>query len=178
MQCSECGKRTATLHFTQNINGQKSEVHVCDICAQKKGYIQQKEEPYSIQELLSGLFHFDPASFDLQSKEWLNQSQQLECPSCHMTFQEFQNEGKFGCASCYDTFHDRIDQIFRKVHSGNTQHNGKIPKRIGHQLHKQQEILEYRRKLEQLVKQEEFEEAAVIRDTIKQLEQKEMEDDA
>src|SRR5699024_6056037 len=96
MQFSECGKRAATLHLTQNINGQKSEIHVCDICAQKKGYIQQKEEPYSIQELLSELFHFDPASFDIQSKEWLNKTEQLECQSCHLSLQEYQNKIKFG----------------------------------------------------------------------------------
>src|SRR5699024_6649711 len=121
MQCSECGKRAATLHLTQNINGQKSEIHVCDICAQKKGYLQQKEEPYYIQELLIELFHLDTASFDIQSKEWLNKTEQLECPSCHLSFQEFQNKGKFGCATCYNTFRNRINHIFRKVHIGNTQ---------------------------------------------------------
>src|SRR5699024_12795020 len=101
-----------------------------------------------------------------------------ECSSCYFTFKKIQEKIKFGFAICYNNFSDRIDHNFRKVHSGNTQHNGKITKRIGYLLHNQQEIVEYRKQLEHLVKKERFEKAAVIRDTIKQLEQQETEDDA
>lgn len=178
MQCSECKKRPATLHLTQYINGSKKEIHVCELCAQKKGYMQQQEDPYSLHELLSGLFNFGPSQIELQSSDFFDQVQTVECSKCHSTFDDFKRIGKFGCAECYDSFQDKIDSIFRKVHSGNTRHHGKIPKRKGQGLHKQREIAHYREKLQQLIASEQFEQAAIIRDKIKNLEQNEMGDDA
>ena len=37
MICQECNQRPATLHFTKIINGEKTEVHLCEKCAQEKG---------------------------------------------------------------------------------------------------------------------------------------------
>src|SRR5699024_7465598 len=146
------------------------EIHVCELCAQKKGYIHQQEEPYSLHELLSGLFNFNPSSIELQSNDLFKQIKKVECSKCHTTFEDFQRIGKFGCANCYHSFQDRMDAIFRKVHSGNTRHHGKIPKRRGGDLHKKKEIAQFRSKLQQLIEQEEFEQAAIIRDKIKKLE--------
>lgn len=177
MQCNECKKRPATLHLTQFINGTKMEIHVCDLCAEKKGYMNQQEDTYSIHELLSSLFNFGPSSIELQSNDFFQQVQDLECPKCKMMFQDFQKTGKFGCATCYEAFHDKIDAIFRKVHSGNTRHHGKIPKRKGIKFHQKQEIAQYQQHLHKLIEQEEFEQAAVVRDKIKKLQQREVGDD-
>lgn len=178
MQCSECNKRPATLHLSQFINGEKTEIHVCEKCAQQKGYIHPHEYSYSLHDLLSGLFSFGSSQIDLQSNGFFEQGKSLECERCHMTFSDFQRVGKFGCAKCYDTFTEKLDSIFRKVHSGNTKHHGKIPKREGALLHKQKELAEYRLHLQELIGQEEFEQAAVIRDKIKQIEKRETGDGA
>lgn len=178
MQCSECNERPATLHLTQFVNGAKKEVHVCEQCAQNKGYIHPQEDAYSLHDLLSGLFNFGSSQINLQTNNFFEKENELECEQCHMTFADFQRIGKFGCASCYDTFKGRLDSIFRKVHSGNTKHQGKIPKREGALLHKQKELAEYRQTLQELIGQEEFEQAAVIRDKIKQIEKREAGDDA
>ncbi len=37
MLCPECGKRPATIHYTKIVNGEKSEFHLCEVCAQEKG---------------------------------------------------------------------------------------------------------------------------------------------
>lgn len=39
MQCQECGKRPATLHFTKIVNGEKTEFRICESCAREKGEI-------------------------------------------------------------------------------------------------------------------------------------------
>jgi protein arginine kinase activator len=175
MQCSECNKRPATLHLTQIINGQKKEIHVCDSCAQKKGYIHTNDDPYSLHDLLSGLFNFDPTQMDIQPpNDFFDQVAEVECNKCHITFQDFRRIGKFGCAECYHTFSTKLDAIFRKVHSGNTKHLGKIPKRKGVNLHKKKVILQYREQIQKLINAEEFEEAALVRDKIRKLESPEM----
>ncbi|QJC94644.1 Nucleotide excision repair protein, with UvrB/UvrC motif [Bacillus mojavensis] len=93
------------------------------------------------------------------------------CPKCGMTFQQFRKTGRFGCAECYKTFHSNITPILRKVHSGNTVHGGKIPKRIGGNLHVRRQIEMLKKELEALIHQEEFENAAHVRDQIRSLEQ-------
>lgn len=67
-------------------------------------------------------------------------------------------------------FRRTTDPILRRVHSGNTRHDGKIPKRESGNLHLKKEIEEYKANLRQLIEQEEFEEAAKVRDRIRSLE--------
>ena len=35
MVCSECGKRPATMHYVQTVNGVTTEKHLCSECAAK-----------------------------------------------------------------------------------------------------------------------------------------------
>ncbi|WP_106495574.1 UvrB/UvrC motif-containing protein [Lentibacillus sp. Marseille-P4043] len=177
MECQECHKRPATVHFTQLINGNKIEVHVCEICAKKKGYMTDPEEGYSLHDLLTGLFNFESSPMGNHSNSSaFTPSKELQCPQCEMTFSEFKRIGKFGCSSCYHTFADRLDPILRRVHSGNTKHSGKIPKRQGGDLHAKKQLDDYKAELKNLIDREAFEEAATVRDKIKELE-KEMRGD-
>jgi|SRR5690625_4312105 len=168
MGCQECQKRPATLHFTKYTNGSKSEVHLCERCAKEKGYMTYPEEGYSLHNLLSGLFNFESKQIDNHQGSF-HRSQELQCRQCGLTLSEFKHSGKFGCAECYESFSSRLDPILRRVHSGNTKHNGKIPKRQGGNLHTKKELESYQVRLKELVAQEEFEEAAIVRDKIKAL---------
>ncbi|SFG10371.1 protein arginine kinase activator [Halobacillus alkaliphilus] len=171
MECQECHQRKATVHLTQVINGQKTEVHVCEHCAKDKGYMSYGEENFSLSNLLSGLFHSEsPSTFKGKQAHTQQQTPQLQCPTCGMTYQEFARIGKFGCGNCYETFDERLNPVLRRVHSGNTTHDGKIPKREGGHLHLKRELDEHKSNLRQLIEQEEFEEAAKVRDKIRTLE--------
>lgn len=172
MECQECHERPATLHFTQVINGNKTEVHVCEKCAYEKGYMSQNHDSLSLHNLLSGLFNFDSISFaDSKSKQSsLQPSQGLTCDKCGLTYQEFTRIGKFGCSNCYKTFDEKLNPIFRRVHSGNMAHDGKVPKRTGGTLQVRKQIEEKKQNLQQLIQQEEFEQAAKVRDEIRSME--------
>lgn len=170
MKCSECNKRPATVHYTQIINGKKTDLHVCELCAANKGYITQSEETYSLHDLLTGLFNFGSSKLDLQNENIFAEIEQLQCSKCNLSFNDFQRLGKFGCAHCYSSFKPKLDSIFRRVHSGNTKHFGKIPKRRGKHIYVQKEIEHYREQLQQLIAEEKFEQAAIVRDEIKKLE--------
>ena len=172
MKCQECQKRPATLHFTQVINGNKREIHVCEMCAKEKGYMTYPEEGYSLHNLITGLFNFDSSQMDTHQGTAFQQMKELQCPKCELTFSKFKRAGKFGCAQCYHTFASHLDPIFRRVHSGNTKHFGKIPKRQGGNLHIKKQLETYKKKLQELIEHEAFEEAAIVRDKIKELKQK------
>lgn len=170
MECQECHQRPASLHFAQVINGEKTEIHLCEVCAKEKGYMTYPEEGYSLHSLLTGLFNFDTTSIGTKSVNDNQQTKELQCPKCEMTFSEFKRVGKFGCAECYHTFSNRLDSIIRRVHSGNTKHYGKVPKRQGGNLHTRKQIDEFKATLTHLIEDEAFEEAAEYRDKIRNLE--------
>lgn len=170
MECQECNQRPASLHFAQVINGSKTEIHLCENCAIEKGYMTYPEEGYSLHSLLTGLFNFDTTTIGTQNSSTSQQITELQCPKCDMTFSGFKRIGKFGCAECYHTFSDRLDPVLRRVHSGNTKHFGKIPKRQGGNLNTRKKVDEYKAKLAHLIEDEAFEEAAEIRDKVRELE--------
>ena len=37
MLCENCGKREANVRYSENINGVKKEMHLCEECSQKLG---------------------------------------------------------------------------------------------------------------------------------------------
>jgi protein arginine kinase activator len=169
VQCQECGKKAATLHFTKIINGEKSEVHFCDGCAREKGeLIPGTANGFSIHNLISGLLDFDPHS---QSSNNSASKPSLHCEQCGLSYAQFSKIGRFGCSSCYQSFTDRLDPLLRRVH-GNTVHVGKVPRRSGSDIQAKREIDRLKKELKECIEQEEFETAASIRDQIRQLEKK------
>src|SRR5699024_11504094 len=108
MKCEICQERLASLHLTNYINGKKTEVHLCPVCAKENGYIDAEEEAYTIHDLLSGFFNINP---NLTEESGVNEQRndKLSCPKCGMTYQQFSKTGKFGCSKCYQTFGDYLE---------------------------------------------------------------------
>ncbi|WP_404446886.1 UvrB/UvrC motif-containing protein [Sutcliffiella horikoshii] len=171
MVCQECNERPAALHFTKIINGEKSEIHICEQCAQEKGSMSMFTggSGFSINNLIAGLLNTEQAIQSPQQED-LEPRKILQCERCKMTFPQFTKVGRFGCSECYHTFSDKMQPILKRLHSGNTLHAGKIPKRIGGSMHVRKEIDSLREELQELILQEEFESAANTRDRIRELE--------
>lgn len=168
MMCERCQKRPATVHYTQIINGQKTEMHLCEECARETG--QLNFEPFtlpfgsffSIDNLLSGLMDYTADDYMIQS---------VKCSFCNSTYEDFKKTGRLGCARCYNVFRDRLMPLVRKIH-GHNLHKGKVPKRAGGNLRIERQIERLREQLNDAVRREAYEEAARLRDQIKELEKK------
>ncbi|MCA1321942.1 UvrB/UvrC motif-containing protein [Bacillus tianshenii] len=173
MVCQECKERPATLHVTKVINGEKSEVHICEQCAQEKGNMSMFTggSGFSLNNLIAGLLNSEQVISNKKPEEF-KENKVLQCERCKMTFAQFTKIGRFGCSECYRTFEDKMQPILKRFHSGNTMHAGKIPKRIGGSMHVRKEIDTLKEELKELILQEEFESAANIRDKIRELEKK------
>jgi protein arginine kinase activator len=169
MQCQECHERPATLHFMKEINGVKTETHLCEYCAKKSEEFTGHASNFSIHDLLSGLLNFEQVNIANAAKSF-EKRQQLECKHCGMTYAKFSQVGRFGCANCYTEFQPKLEPLLKRVHSGNTSHAGKIPKRLGEKLLFRKEIQKLRDEMQTYISKEEFEEAAKIRDKIRSLE--------
>jgi protein arginine kinase activator len=171
MVCEQCNLRPATLHFTKIINGKKSEIHLCEQCAKESGEMfgMPGSTGFSINNLLAGLLNMDSSQKE-SSTQAFTPSHIEQCPNCQLTYRQFAKFGRFGCAQCYDTFRSSLTPFLKRLHAGNHGHSGKIPKRIGSNLHLKKELEKQRLKLKEYIAQEEFEKAAMLRDQIRELE--------
>lgn len=172
MICQECNQRPATLHFTKILNGEKTEIHLCEKCAHEKGdmFMMNGTSAFPIHNLLAGLLNVEHTFPQQPKKDAFHQEEILQCDQCQMTFPQFVKVGRFGCSNCYQAFKEQLKPILRRLHSGNWSHNGKIPKKIGGSIRLRKEIEEKKLSLKESILKEEFESAAIIRDEIRSME--------
>lgn len=165
MLCDHCGKREASIHQTKITNGHKQESHLCETCAREAGGLPNLSFPnLSIQQLLSsflGQDPFSPAAPPLQAEP--------TCRHCGMAYSEFAQSGVLGCSNCYDEMQPQLQPLIKRI-QGTTTHSGKVPKRTGGIARKRRELEGLRRQLESAIKNERYEEAAQLRDQMKQME--------
>jgi protein arginine kinase activator len=160
MKCQKCPKQ-ATLHITEIISDdQFEELHLCEECAHKYLYEPQPKAAGAKGGESGPVEESDEASA-------LNQR---ECPVCGIKFVEFRNSGRLGCPHDYQEFHDELTPLLENIH-GDTRHCGKTPRRLPQNKQTQSELIQLRKELHQAVTKEAYEDAARIRDRIRQLEQ-------
>jgi len=168
MKCDICSKNDATVHLTEIVNGEMTKMHLCEGCARKKG--AEMEEHFGLSDLLAGL-----ADLDMNVKP--KTDKKSACPNCGLTYQDFKKVGRLGCGDCYATFENLLTPLLKRVH-GSVQHSGKIPSKIPKvtksvkSVKPMDQVQKLRVKLQQAIDLEEFEQAAKIRDRIRQLERK------
>lgn len=157
MNCEKCHKVHATIHLTAIENGVKKEAHLCDECARQTG-VHMKFN-FSMNELLGGIM--EPAK--------TSKVNHIRCPECGITYSEFKTKARLGCAHDYEVFRSELLRLLEKIH-GSTTHAGKTPHTVDAQVRKENELMRLKRDLEAVVKTEDFEKAAEIRDRIRSLE--------
>jgi protein arginine kinase activator len=163
MKCDLCNEKEATVHLTEIINGEIQKLHICEECAKKKG--KEMQAHFGLSDLLSSLMDFEPSIPQSAAQK----KTAVKCPVCGMTYYDFQKTGRLGCGRCYKTFEKELGALLRKIH-GSERHIGKMPLGGKETLEDQQEIMKMKKELEDLAAKEEFEKAAVLRDKIKELE--------
>ena len=163
MLCEACKQTQATVHLTEIVNDQMTELHLCEACANQKG--AQVESHFGLSDLLSGLAGFSKT-------EEPEEVSTKTCPTCGMTYEDFRKVGRLGCAECYTTFKRNLGSLLKRIH-GSPIHLGKSPARLVKPAKAKTELAELKRKLERAIENEEFEEAANLRDQIRRMEQQE-----
>ncbi len=165
MICEQCGERPAAVVVKQNYQGHITEKHLCQVCASgsHSSNYSFDQDPMAIHNLLANWFPKQQAAVSPIRKDV------PACPSCGFTFQRFLTLGKFGCAECYSTFSPQLTEILKRVQNGNTEHTGKIPASYGTTLKIKKEIDELRKQMQQAIHEENFEEAASLRDQVRTL---------
>jgi protein arginine kinase activator len=159
MKCQRCPKQ-ATLHITEVLGEDRyEEVHLCEDCAKK--YLV---EPQKKAAAAKSAAHEEAVEEAAEAP-----AAGPSCDACGISYLEFRNQGRFGCPHDYDAFKAELLPLLESIH-GDVRHVGKAPRRLPRTQGAQVELTNLRRRLQQLVTEENYEEAARVRDRIKELE--------
>jgi protein arginine kinase activator len=161
MLCQRCKKNEATIHMTQITNGSKREIHLCEECAS----MTQGIAVVPIVTLDQWLNHIISAAHaGLQTEEDEN-----TCPACGISYGEFRSCGRLGCPQCYQAFSEPLAAVIKRLHGGH-HHTGKMPVHVDQNIARKRKIVELKDALGKAIKTEAYEQAADLRDQIKELE--------
>lgn len=142
MKCDLCGADGAKYKYYEVYSDNVREINICEDCARKKGV-------------------------DVKNKSDSQVSKNKICPTCGLKLDEFKDSNQLGCVDCYKTFFDQI-QVSLKDSQLGLIHKGKEPVKNTKVLFVKKEILELKKKLENFVEEEKFEEAVELRDRIEE----------
>jgi protein arginine kinase activator len=165
MLCQDCEKREATVHLTQVVNEEKVELHLCRECADKRRFHTPFEGvPFPLAEFLASML--DQSLVRKPSKV-----SDTKCPTCEMYFSDFSKTGRLGCGKCYATFKSQLNDLLRKIH-GSSQHRGRAPITPDDVMKPLREERKLQEELKKAIQEENFEQAAQLRDRIRALSSK------
>jgi protein arginine kinase activator len=163
MKCEVCGLKEAVIHIRQVFPTGVQEMHVCEECAQEKGFSRDREDDetpeLSISNLLTGLIEFREPQGEVSLES---------CPRCGLTVQEFRKRGKLGCSECFAAFAGDVRAALSQM-TGRTHHTGKFPSSLSVEPHAAADRERLKSELKDALDREEYEKAALLRDKIKEL---------
>jgi protein arginine kinase activator len=158
MLCCVCKEKEATVHLTQIAGDKMQKVDLCEECAKTKGV--NDPTGFSLADLLLGL----GASQEIEQASGGNET---KCARCGFTQADFKKAGRLGCPECYVTFAEALEGLLKTMHKG-THHVGKVPESLRQSRDISDRLKTLQKRLAKAIETEDFEEAAVLRDEIKQ----------
>ena len=159
MQCSNCKEKPATVHLTQIVGDKMQQLDLCEDCAKAKGV----NDPggFALADLMLGLGVS-------QEMEKSSGGLEIKCPRCGFTQADFKKSGRLGCPECYKTFAEGLEGLLKTMHKG-TRHAGKVPEALRESREQADRLKSLQKKLDKAIKEENFEQAAQLRDEIKHI---------
>jgi protein arginine kinase activator len=152
-----CKKNAAQVYLTQIEGDKMKKVDVCEECAKHKGL--NDSAGFAIADLLLGL----GASQEMAEASG---GQGIKCPACGFTDADFKKAGRLGCSQCYISFADGLETLLKTMHKG-TRHVGKTPHSFKKSRDLSDRLKSLQKKLDKAVLEEDFEQAAGLRDEIR-----------
>lgn len=152
MLCEECGKKEAEVLLTTVVGGKSTTRHLCRDCV-------KKYKAGDIQAVLAAV---------LSAMGQKQQTPDITCPKCGETYQEFQKTGMLGCPDCYHAFRKELTPLVTRV-QGRAQHAGRRPPVSEEEQERLRIMEDIRARMEAAVAEENFEEAAKLRDELRAL---------
>jgi protein arginine kinase activator len=150
--CNICHEAEATVHLNGLLNDKEIKIDMCEECARKKGVELDPELAF---------FGFVNSIQDTGAR---NAAGKAACRGCGTTLDEIKKNGRLGCEKCYSDFGGLVPSLLKHIH-GACRYGGKgSPQEKPYHTHGQASVLKNR--IEEAVRNEEFELAAHFRDEL------------
>lgn len=154
LTCQRCKSRPATVHVTEvAAGGGHAEAHICAACCQELDWVPAVPPP-PVADLVAAE---DPAE----------EPAPPACPTCGMTFADYQQVNLFGCAHDWSGFAEPVGDLVRRWHDAD-RHVGRRPGDAG-PAEIDARRAELTAELAAAVAGERYEEAATLRDRLRRL---------
>ena len=132
MLCDNCKKNEANIKYSENINGQKREMNLCEECSRKLGIMNKIN--FNMTTDFPSFFGSLLEDFEeLESMPLLKEVKQSVCDSCNTSFEDIINTGRLGCPNCYDVFSERLDPILKRIQGAN-RHTGRLANELNNNV--------------------------------------------
>jgi protein arginine kinase activator len=156
-----CNK-PATVFLTDIVNLKKREAHLCDQCARERNLLPDPPGPQiDLKALMNLLMPPSAAPAATGSQPTIEPS----CPACGLTYAAFKAEGRLGCGHDYEAFRPVLEPLLERVHRA-VVHAGKFPAAA----RRTARLDDLRNQMKAAVGIEDYEQAARLRDLLRQLE--------
>lgn len=152
------------MFLTQIVNGQVSELALCEECAKKKGLFDpqslafaEKFYPEEFKNRVDQIVR-ELADRDKEKEERQRHDVLANCPVCHFPLESYRSTGHLGCPDCYTFFAHELERDTDAPDA---------PEDEPERATDSRQSLEHQ--LRMAIDQENYELAATLRDKIKRL---------
>src|SRR5271155_708749 len=159
MQCSICKEKPASVHLTQIVGDKMQKLDLCEDCAKIKGV--NDPAGFAMADIMLGL----GAAQELEQSVG---GTEVKCPRCGFSQADFKKSGRLGCPECYQVFAEGLAGLLKTMHKG-TRHTGKSPEALRQSRDNAERLKSLQKKLAKAIESEDFEQAAKVRDELKDL---------
>lgn len=162
MMCEICNQNPAVIHIEKHQGEEKTQIRLCLDCAGMRDVLPENLNTEKLQSIIENI---------AESKKRLQQGEQKACPNCHIDYSSIEL-GITGCPSCYKNLVtkkelSRWQKTSRLKYIGKTPYNFRIQQPTVKIKLKELKVLED--KLSFYISQEDYENAALLRDQIESI---------
>lgn len=160
MQCQRCHKNPATVRYAEVVDGKSVHQDLCAECLSR--YKQDVSSVFTLGTV-------KPAVHGGAAPQRTVPRSRRVCPVCAVSLERIAETAVVGCPSCYTEFGQEIESILEGLHRS-LRHQGKAP-RLDNSIARLYSDLQTKRVLlRSVLRAEDYEQAAQLRDEIKGLE--------
>ncbi|MBQ9789127.1 MAG: UvrB/UvrC motif-containing protein [Lentisphaeria bacterium] len=191
MLCDICKKNNAVIRIQKINNGKNVVVNLCADCAEKhKAHEHFEFGDIEIGDILDNIkkitknLNLQNVFVTAEEVEEISKfpddgKKLVKCPKCGFTLVDVdKNSGKLGCSECYKVFEKEVMEAIENIHRCKI-HVGKHPiaLRVDSPALLKEKIAKLEQDLQQAVRSEKYEQAAILRDELNLLKKSRIENE-
>lgn len=168
MLCDFCHKNEANIFLEQVGKNSKTKICLCTACADARG-IDPSMSPENNKNIVALFEEF------YAKKQASDPENKILCSVCGRSLAIIRKTGIAGCPECYSTFSQEIHEMLRNF-GVQQNYTGMLPRRLASFRNTLTDRMDIQLKLEESVRNEDYEKAAVYRDFLHALEKSSVSD--